>query len=120
MSGESDSYYKEGDYYDKKIINRLRERSKYEMNTMYKKYRFNHKVLRQLVKVNFDLELYNKLKVNGMMCYWKFYRDQKDFIKKQKKRGEVHIILIYPKVFEEIFCELEEESDKDTASIIEK
>ena len=45
-----------------------------------------------------------------------FYGHQKYFIKKEKKRGEVHIVLIYSKVFEKIFHKIDKESDEETVS----
>ena len=46
MSSKSDSYYKESDYYDRKVFDKLRERLKDEMSTICKKYRFNHEIMR--------------------------------------------------------------------------
>ena len=74
-SKESNSHYKESNCYDQKVVSKLRERLKEEMNKICKKYGFNYKLLRLIVGLDFDPDLYCKLKVNGIMYNYKFYRD---------------------------------------------
>ena len=61
-SKETDSYYKESDYYNQKITGKLRDKLKEETSKICKKYRFNHKLLRLLIELEFDPDLYSKLK----------------------------------------------------------
>ena len=72
-SGKSNSYYEEDNYYNRKVINILRERLKDEMSIIYKKYGFYNEIIRQLVNLKFNPELYYKLKVNGMIYDYIFF-----------------------------------------------
>ena len=81
-SKDSSSYYENSDCYNQKVIDKLRERSKKEMNKMCKKYGFDHEFLRLLVEVEFDPDPYYKLKVNGMMHDHDFHRDWINYINK--------------------------------------
>ena len=81
------------------------------------KYELNHKVMRVIVNLNFNPDLHFLVKVNGMTYNYDFHRDWKYFINKQKKRRDVYVVLIYPIVFQKIFCKIEEESNKDIIAL---
>ena len=49
ISSSSNSHYSENDTYDRKVINNLRERSKKDMDNIYKIHRFDYDILRLLV-----------------------------------------------------------------------
>jgi len=67
ISYKSNGHCKESNYYNRKVIDKLRERLKEEMDKMYKKYRFNHDLLQLTVELKFDLDIYYKLKINRMI-----------------------------------------------------
>ena len=74
MSNDSYSHYKESNYYDQKVVDELQENLKNGMNEICDKYGFNHDLVRLLVELEFDLDRYCKLKVNGMMHSYDFHR----------------------------------------------
>jgi len=55
--------------------------------------------MKVIVDLKFDLNLYCSVKVNRIVHNYDFHGDLKYFINKQKKRGEVCTVLIYPKFF---------------------
>ena len=67
------------------------------MNVVYEKYRLDHNLVRLLLELDFEPEIHCRIKVNGILFNDDFHRDQKIFIEKQKKRGELHIVPKYLK-----------------------
>ena len=78
------------------------------MNEIFKKYRFDYKILWLLVDLDFNLKIHCKIKINRMQYNYQYYREWNNFIKKQKKRGEIYIVPMYLKTFIKIFQRLEE------------
>jgi len=61
--------------YDKIIVDKLREGSKYEMKRIHKKYRLNYKLIRVIVDLEFNPDLYYSVKVSRLMHDYNFHRD---------------------------------------------
>jgi len=52
------------------------------MNITCKKYRLNYEIIRRIINLKFDLDLFYSVRVNGMLFNHDFYRDLEYFIKK--------------------------------------
>ena len=74
-SSESNGHYEECDHYDRIAVNKLRERSKNEMKIACKKHSLDYEIIRQIVNLEFDLDLYYLVKVNRLMFDHYFHRD---------------------------------------------
>ena len=80
LSYESNSYYKDCNYYNRNITDKLREDSKCEIKRICKKYELNYKVMRVIVNLDFNPDLHYLVKVNRMIYDHNFYGDWKYFI----------------------------------------
>ena len=72
-SNSSNSYHKESNSYDRKIVDKLQESSKNDMNIICNKYRFNYDLVRLLVELEFDPDIYCKLKINRILHNYDSY-----------------------------------------------
>ena len=77
------------------------------MNKIYKKYGFDYNLLWLIVELKFNPVMYYKLKINGLINNYQLYRDLSYFINKQK-RGKLHVVLICPRAYIEVYWKLEE------------
>ena len=65
-----------------------------------------------MVDLDFDLDSQFLIKVSSIIYDCDFSGNQKYFINKQKKRGEVHLVPIYSIVFQEIFYKIKDEPEE--------
>jgi len=63
----------ESDCYNRLVVDKLRDKSKYEINTICEKYNLDQEILRQIVNLEFDLDLYCALKVNRILDNYDFH-----------------------------------------------
>ena len=73
IGNNSDSYYKEDDYYDRKVVNKVQESSKNNMNMICNKYGFSCDLVRLLLELEFDLDIYCKIKVSRILYDYNTY-----------------------------------------------
>ena len=73
-----------------------------------KKYGLDHKLVRLLVEIDFDLEVHYIMKFNGICFSYKLCGEQKSFIEKQKEQEELYIVPIHPKSLQSEFHILKE------------
>jgi len=65
--------------------------------------------------LEYNSNIHNKIRVNGILYDYNQYGDWDYFVvKKQKMRGEIHIILIHLKSMQTIFCEAEKFKDSSS------
>ena len=72
-SNDSDGYYAEGDCYNRKVINKFQENSKNDMKMICDEYGFDQDLVRLLVELEFDLDIYCKLKISGILHNYNTY-----------------------------------------------
>ena len=91
------------------------------MDKIYNKYGLKQKLLRVLVDLEYDLEIYNVIIVNEMIHNCNYYGDWEYFAKIQKRRGEIYIVLMHLKAMQRLFLDVEEigESSSEVLSSID-
>ena len=68
------------------------------MNKTYNQHRLEHNLVRLIVELEFDSEIYYMVTVNGILHNHNHHSEWKEFIVKQKQRGELYVVPLYPKV----------------------
>jgi len=63
----SDSHCRESDCCNRKVVNKSREKSKNDMDTICNKCGLDHDLVRLLVELDFDLEMHCKIEVNKIL-----------------------------------------------------
>ena len=85
------------------------------MNKISNKYGFDHKLVRFLVELEFDPDMYYKLKANGMLYSYDFVVNR-NTLWETKERGKLHVILMYSKALQGIFYMLGEKIEEESSS----
>ena len=81
------------------------------MELFYKEYRVKQESLRLFLVLDYNPIIYKKIRVNRMLYDCNHHGDWDYFVEKQKKRGEIYIVLIYPKSILIILWEVEKFQD---------
>ena len=91
------------------------------MEEIYKKYGLKYDLIWLLVDLDCDLESYDTITVNRIICNYYYHGDWEYFIKKQKRRDKIYIVLMHLKVMQKLFWDVKKigESLSDESSSID-
>ena len=101
-NSNNSGHYKESNSHNQNVVDKLREESRKEMGLICKECGLKQELLRLLLELEYNPIIYNKIRVNGMLYECDYHIDWDYFVKKQKMRGEICIILIYLKSMQTI------------------